>query len=254
MIASVDLLGVRIDNVNLDEVLDCIDRFLEEPNLTLICTPNADHVVKAWHDAEFRSIINQSGLAIPDGMAVIYGSRLLGTPLQGNVAGRLLVPRLCERAARTGRRIFFFGAGDGVAEEAAGRLREQYPGLIVAGTYSPPYGFESDPAENAKALATINASRPDILLVALGAPKQEKWIAANRAEIDARVAIGVGGTFDIIAGRVREAPRVATRFGFEWFFRMVQEPRRLTRRYLIEDQQFVRAVVSYWLRRRLLRA
>ena len=254
MIASVDLLGVRIDNVMIDEVLDCIDRFLDTPELQLICTPNADHVVKAWHDAEFRSIINQSSLSIPDGMAVIYGSRLLGTPLRGNVAGRLLVPRLCERTASTGSRIFFFGADVGVADEAAERLQEQYPGLVVAGTYSPPFGFECDPVENARALALINASRLDILLVALGAPKQEKWMAANRAQIEARVAIGVGGTFDIIAGRVREAPRVATRFGFEWFFRMVQEPRRLARRYLIDDQQFVRVVIGHWLRRRLLRA
>ncbi len=253
MIASVDLLGVRIDNVTIDEVLECIDRFLNESELQLICTPNADHVVKAWHDAEFRSIINQSSLAIPDGMAVIYGSRLLGTPLQGNVAGRLLVPRLCERISRTGHRIFFFGAGPGVAQEAADQLTAQYPGLIVAGTFSPSYGFEADPIENARALAMINACNPDILLVALGAPKQEKWMAANRDLIGARVAIGVGGTFDIIAGRVREAPRVATRFGFEWLFRMVQEPRRLARRYLIDDQQFVRVVVSHWLRRRLVR-
>jgi N-acetylglucosaminyldiphosphoundecaprenol N-acetyl-beta-D-mannosaminyltransferase len=250
---QVDLLGVRIDDVTTDEVLQSIDRYVTEPQLRLICTPNADHVVKAWHDDEFRSIINGCDLAIPDGMAVIYGSRLLGTPLGGNVAGRLLVPRLCERAATTGYRIFLFGAAPGVAAEAARKLTSDYSGLQIAGTFSPPLGFERDSDANEHALSVVNAARADILLVALGAPKQEKWIVANRQRISASVAIGVGGTFDILAGRVREAPEWATRIGAEWLFRMLQEPGRLGRRYLIDDQEFVRATLGYWVRRNLRR-
>ncbi len=251
---QVDLLGVRIDDTTTEETLQAIEAFLQGDRLHLVCTPNADHVVKARHDREFRDIINGADLAIPDGMAVIYASRLLGAPLRGNVAGRLLVPRLCERAAQRGWRVFFLGAAPGVAAEAARRLVARYPGLQVAGAYAPPLGFERDPRENQQAVDTVNAARPDVLLVALGAPKQEKWLARNREALEARVGIGVGGAFDIIAGRVREAPGWATRLGLEWCFRLIQEPRRLGRRYLIEDQEFVRAVLWFWLRRSLGRA
>jgi N-acetylglucosaminyldiphosphoundecaprenol N-acetyl-beta-D-mannosaminyltransferase len=200
-----------------------------------VCTPNADYVVRARRDAVFRSAINSADLRVPDGMAVVYAARLAGLKLRRTVTGRLLLPAVAKRASAEGWPISLFGAGDGIAGEAAAELRRRYPGLQTADAFSPPMRFEIGSETDHEAVARLRASGARVIFVALGAPKQEIWMAAHRADLPDAVLVGVGAAFDIVAGRFREAPAWTTHVGLEWLIRLAQEPRRLARRYLIDD-------------------
>lgn len=200
-----------------------------------VCTPNADYIVRARHDAAFRDAINAADLRVPDGMAVVYAARLAGLALRRTVTGRLLVPAVAERAASEGWPIALFGALPGVAPAAAAELARRYPGLQIAGAFSPPAGFVVGSEADHEAITRLRASGARVIFVALGAPKQELWMIAHRTDLPGVVLVGVGAAFDIIAGRFREAPAWATKIGLEWLIRLVQEPRRLARRYLVDD-------------------
>jgi len=210
----------------------------------IVCTPNVDHITQAQRDEEFRSIINSADLAIPDGMGVVYASRLLGTPLLENVGGRPLLVAFCGLAALKGYSVFFLGSMPGVAEKAADILKQRFKGLVIAGTYSPPIDFENIDSENAKALNRVVRAHPDALFVALGAPRQEKWMHRHLASLDVPVSMAVGSTFDVISGEVRKAPNWMTDVGLEWLYRIHQDPRRLGKRYLVSIPFFVWQVLK----------
>jgi N-acetylglucosaminyldiphosphoundecaprenol N-acetyl-beta-D-mannosaminyltransferase len=193
-----------------------------------------DFVRIAHGDAEFRSVINQADLAVPDGVPVLWAARLNGAPLLERVTGVDVVEQGAALAAERGYRIFLLGAEDGVAAEAAAELERRNPGLPIAGIYSPPVGPSSD-EENERMVALVRAARPDILFVAFGAPKQDVWISHHLHQLGVPVCVGVGGTFNFLAGRVPRAPRWMQRRGLEWAYRLRQEPRRLWRRYLVGD-------------------
>ena len=170
------------------------------------------------------------------------------TPLLENVAGRLLVESLAMRGAVAGRRVFLLGGRDpDVARRAAARLAAEHPGLAVVGWYAPPFAAEFDAAESERMLAAVNRARPEVLLVCLGTPKQEKWIARNLQRLEVPVSIGVGATIDFLAGRIAEPPRWMTRVGLEWLYKLAHEPRRLWRRYLLRGSVFAWLVVRQWL-------
>lgn len=194
-----------------------------------------DHVVQARRNAELRSAIQDARLRVPDGMWLVYASKLAGRGLHGTVTGRLLVPALAEVAAGKDLRVALFGAGAGVAQRVQEVLVREHAQLRVVATVTPPTPFRIGSAADQEAVDAIRNANPDIVFVALGAPKQEIWMRRHTAELGGGVAVGVGGAFDIMAGRFREAPRWMTRYGFEWLFRLAQEPRRLARRYLIDD-------------------
>jgi N-acetylglucosaminyldiphosphoundecaprenol N-acetyl-beta-D-mannosaminyltransferase len=227
--------GLTIHDVSFDETVRRITRWAAERSGGYVCTPNVDYVVRSRRDPEFRGAIQDARLRVPDGMWLIYASRLAGRGLHGTVTGRLLVPALAEVAASKNLRVALFGAGAGVVQRVKEVLVREHAQLRVVAAVTPPTPFTVGSAADQEAIDAIRNSNPDIVFVALGAPKQEIWMRRHTAELGGGVAVGVGGAFDILAGRFKEAPRWMTRYGFEWLFRLAQEPRRLARRYLVDD-------------------
>jgi N-acetylglucosaminyldiphosphoundecaprenol N-acetyl-beta-D-mannosaminyltransferase len=250
--SRISLFGITIDNLTMVQAVERIGELLKEGRgQHYVATPNVDHIVRLYKDCAFRQAYASASLVLADGMPVIWASRLLRRPLQMRVTGADLLPAVCEMAASTGRSVFLLGGLAGVAERAAHNLRLRYAGLQIAGTYSPALGFERDAAERARIIERINAVRPDILAIGLGAPKQELWIAGNRSELHFGVALCIGAAIDFAAGELERAPRWMQEQGFEWLWRLSQQPRRLWRRYLVEDMAFARIVAREWWRIRV---
>jgi len=234
----VDIAGVPVDTVDLAAAIARLKAALAGQRLFQVSTVNLDFVVRAQHDLEVMRILQSSDLNIADGAPVVWLGRLLRAHIPGRVAGADLVPALLGEAAKIGARIFLLGGEGGVAKDAGARLGELYPGLVVSGTYEPPRAAVEN-MDNAKILALIDEAKPDLLLVALGHPKQEKWIDLHRERLPVSVAIGVGCVFDLIAGRSRRAPRWMQDRGLEWAYRLIREPRRLVGRYATDAMWLV---------------
>jgi N-acetylglucosaminyldiphosphoundecaprenol N-acetyl-beta-D-mannosaminyltransferase len=223
------------DNLTMDECLGRIREGFRKKRKNFMVTANVDNVLILEQDAGFRAAYEAADMLLADGMPLIWASRILGSRLKEKISGSDLVPRLCRQAAEDDLSIFLLGAAAGVAEKAAARIRAEWGGLRVAGMYSPPLGFETNNEENRKIVRMINQAGADILLAAFGAPKQEKWIHAHFHELEIGLAIGVGATFDFVAGTKKRAPLLWQKAGTEWFWRFLQEPRRLFKRYFIDD-------------------
>ena len=219
------VLGVRVDDVTYEEALSLIEGFIREGTPHQVVTVNPEFVVAARQDKEFRRILNAADLALPDGIGIVWASHLLGRPLRERVAGSDLMPKIAALAAERGYRLFLLGAAEGVAAEAARRLQERNPGLVVAGTYAGSPAVE----EEDEIVALIRAARPHVLFVAYGAPAQDKWIARNLERLGVPVCMGVGGAFDFIAGVAKRAPRWVQRLGLEWLHRLLHQPWRWRR-------------------------
>lgn len=222
---SLFVLGVRVDSVTLGEVLTRIETFIAADRPHQLVTVNPEFVMAAQSDAEFRRIINSSALALPDGMGVWWASRHMGRPLPERIPGVDLVERLAGLSAQRGYRLYFLGAMPGVADKAVEVLRTRYPGLVVAGTYAGSPRLEEEGA----IVARVQAASPHILLVAYGAPAQDRWIARNLERLKVPVCIGVGGSFDYIAGVHPRAPGWLRRLGLEWLHRLITQPWRWRR-------------------------
>lgn len=248
------LFDIDIDNVTMDEALARVDTLVRERRNAYVVAANVDCVMKLQKDRDFMTTFRDAALVLADGMPLIWVSRLLKKPLKGRVTGADLFPAACRLAAEKGYRVFFLGADKGVAAEAARKLTLRYPGLDVCGTYSPSYGFEKNAEENARIVAMLREARPDMLFVGVGAPKQEKWIHRYRDQIEVPVSFSVGAAIDFAAGRVRRSPVWMQRVGLEWFYRFLKEPKRLFRRYFIEDTQFLTLALREWRHQRGRRA
>lgn len=220
---GVNILGVKVDKITLLDALRQVETYLKEDSLHLVVTANPEIIMRAGDDSQFAEILAQANLVTADGIGLIIGAKLLGQPLPERVTGVDLSTGLFQRAVTTGWKIYLLGAAPGVAKEAANNLRTQYRGLQIVG-YHDGYFQDSEPV-----VAEINALKPDVLLVALGMGKQEKWIWENRDRLPVRVAIGVGGSLDVYAGRVKRAPELFQRLGLEWFYRLLKQPTRLGR-------------------------
>lgn len=238
------IAGVAIDNVTMAGALSCIEELIRKREPSYIVTPNVDHIMKVQRDPGLRLVYEQATFALPDGMPLLWAGNFLGTPLKERVTGSDLVPRICERAAQKGYRLFFLGGRTGAAAKAKECLEKQFPSIQIVGVRRPQFGLEYDVSENEKIERMVKETDPDILLVGYGVPKQEKWIYQHYKRLGVPVSIGVGGTLDVLAGMVKRAPQWMQRSGFEWLWRLMKEPRRLWRRYLIEDMQFFRLVLS----------
>jgi N-acetylglucosaminyldiphosphoundecaprenol N-acetyl-beta-D-mannosaminyltransferase len=248
----VSLFGITIDNVTMAEAVEAVRRLLEDGHgRHHVATPNVDHIVRLYKDPAFRRAYAGASLVIPDGMPLVWASRPLGRPLKRRVTGADLLPKVCEMAASMEKSVFFLGGAEGVAHRAARNLRARHAGLQIAGTYSPPMGFERDPAEHRRIVERINRVRPDVLVIGLGAPKQELWIAAHKRELQFGVALCIGAAIDIAAGGVERAPQWMQDHGLEWLWRLMQEPGRLWKRYLIDDMAFAGIVAREWWRLRV---
>jgi N-acetylglucosaminyldiphosphoundecaprenol N-acetyl-beta-D-mannosaminyltransferase len=247
---KVELFGIQFNNFDFRDLADYLENTVAAGEPTYLLTCNVDHVMCMQKDALFRRIYRDAHAVVADGMPIVWTSRLAGKSLKQRVAGSDLLTELGLWLEAKRYRLFFLGAAEGVAEEARRRLLERFPALSIVGCYSPPYGFETMEDENRKIVAMIREAKPDILLVGVGAPKQEKWIYRHYREYGVPVSIGVGATFDFLAGKVKRAPVWMQRAGLEWSWRLMCEPGRLWRRYLVQDVKFIRLMLAEWRKAR----
>jgi N-acetylglucosaminyldiphosphoundecaprenol N-acetyl-beta-D-mannosaminyltransferase len=245
------LKRVPVDRFSMNEAADWVIHSLQLRELQrplLIMGPNAQLVTLAAQSPHFATALRAADLAVPDGISVVLAARLLGLSLQERVTGGDLMERLCIEAAQNNLSVFFLGGLPGAAEMTARKFEQNYPGFRVAGTYCPPLGFETDPAELAQIRKFISDARPDILCVAFGAPKQEIWMYENCPTLPVGAAISVGAALDTQAGLRKRAPKWTHRIGLEWLYRLIREPGRLWHRYLIGNTHFIWLVAQEWMR------
>ena len=219
----IGVLGVGFDNVTMAEAVEEGVRLMNAPGSHYVVTPNPEIVEVCRENAEANEAVNGADLVLPDGIGVVKGAAMLGTPLKEKVPGIEFAGRLMERMAAGGKSLYLLGAKPGVAEQAAENLRGQYPGLIIAGTHD---GYFQ---EDGPVTATIRASGADVVFVCLGAPKQELWMKRNGEASGAHLLCGLGGSLDVFAGVVERAPKFWSDHGLEWFYRLCKEPRRIGR-------------------------
>lgn len=239
------LMNAGYTNVDAAELLDLVMEDLAEKRRASIVFLNVDVVMKIEKDPELAEIVRKAEYVLADGMPLIWISKLFGKPLKEKISGSDFIPALCERAAMEGRSIFLAGGAENVAARAAEKLQERYCDIRIAGTYSPPFGFENDADEIEKMNRTIRNAAPDILIVCLGCPKQEKYIYGNRDIYQVPVSVCAGATIDFIAGTVKRCPAWMSRSGLEWFYRFLQEPKRLFKRYFVDDMKILGLLWKY---------
>ncbi len=241
--SSFSVLGVRVDAVQIPDVVSRMEEWIGRRGACrYIAVMDMHSLMEAQHAADFRKILAKANLVVPDGFPLVWLGRRKGYALRRRVYGPELMERFCEETARKGYRHFFYGGAPGVAEELAARLAARFAGLQIAGCYCPPFRTMTQ-EEDAQAVASINGARADIVWVGLGAPKQERWMAEHQTRLSAPVLVGVGAAFDFHTGRVAQAPPWMRDHGLEWLFRLLREPGRLWRRYLIYGTEFVALVL-----------
>jgi N-acetylglucosaminyldiphosphoundecaprenol N-acetyl-beta-D-mannosaminyltransferase len=241
----IQLMGCAVDNLSMEETLRQVDGFIRSGKPHQHVVVNVDKIVKANRDPGLRKIINDCDLINADGMPVVWASRLLGRPLKERVTGIDLFEALMKRSAEKGWRVFLLGAREEVVGGVARIYPARYPGLTLAGYRN---GYWK-PEEEEDVVAAISATRPDILFVAISSPKKEAFLARYQAAMRVPFAMGVGGTFDVAVGLVSRAPVWMQKAGMEWFYRFLQEPRRMFRRYFIDDMAFVALFAREWIKR-----
>ena len=224
-IPSISLLGVRVHRVDMEATLNIIRGFISSGNPHIIVTADASAIVIAQNDEDFRGIINNADLVTPDGAGLLKAAKLFGTPLIDRVSGVDIANNVCGMGAEDGFSIFLLGAKPGIAEMAGERLKQQYPGLKIAGTH---HGYFTE-AENAAIAAKVRDAGAKVLLVGLGIPRQEKWIRDHLSELGVCMAMGVGGSFDVLSGQIRRAPVWMQRHGLEWVYRLAKDPKKITK-------------------------
>ncbi len=230
-------LNTYINNMPMEEASARIRGDAELGKRANIAFINADVVIKMEKNRELREAVGQADYVFVDGMPLVWISRWHKRPICEKISGSDLVPQLLRSAAKDGRTIFILGGAPGVAEQACLNLKRDLEGIRIVGTYSPPFGFERDQNEVDNMNRRISAARPDFLIVCLGCPKQEMFIHLNQSAYQATISVCAGATVDFIAGNVKRCPRWMSRYGLEWFFRFMMEPRRLFKRYFIDDMK-----------------
>lgn len=218
-----DVMGVGFDNLTMEEFAQRARRMLSSREKGYCVTPNAEIVYEAVQDASFRDLLNGAALVLPDGAGVVLGAKILGTPIKEKVAGIEFGEKICSILAQTGGRLYLLGSKPGIAEQAGENLTKKYPGLVICGTAD---GYFKDEAQ---VVEKINAAKPDVLFVCLGAPKQEKFIRTHFDRLDAVLMLGLGGSLDGYAGVVQRAPKWMIDLSLEWLYRLLKEPKRLGR-------------------------
>ena len=235
---QVEILGVNVNSLTMAQAVEAVQQFIAEKKVALVATANAEMLMRSTQDEELKDILNQADLVVPDGAGTVWAAGHLGEPMPERVAGFDLAQELMREAPARGDRIYFFGSAPGVADKAKAKAEELYPGIQVVGVRN---GFFSE-ADEPQIIAEIKAARPDILLAALGVPKQEKWLKKHMQELQVPVSIGVGGTLDVMAGVMERAPLWMQKAKLEWLFRGLKQPSRAGR--LLALPKFVLKVVA----------
>lgn len=241
-ICRFNVLGVAVAAVQIPQVVSQMEEWIRARDRCHYITVTDMHgVAEAQHDAQFKHILSSADLVVPDGMPLIWLARSKGHSLRRRVYGPELMGAFCTQSTARGYKHFLYGGGPGVPEKLAAALRQKYPGLDIVGTLSPPFHTLSA-EEDEHLIAQVNEARPDVIWVGLGTPKQERWMFEHRDRLNAAVLVGVGAAFDFGAGVKSQAPLWIREHGLEWLFRLLQEPRRLWRRYLVYGSKFM-----YWV-------
>lgn len=238
-------LNIEVDNFTMNEALESIEKLILDKCSSYVVTPNVDHIVKIETDDEFKLIYNDADLILTDGMPLIWISKFFNTPIKEKVSGSDLFPKVCEMASKRGYSIFLLGAAEGVGEIAALNLKNKYKNIEIKGTLSPSYGFENNESEIKNIIKIIKDANPDILAVGLGAPKQEKFIYKYKDELNVPVSLAIGASIDFEAGNITRAPKFMQKVGLEWFYRLIKEPRRMFKRYMIDDMKIIPIIFRY---------
>lgn len=238
-------MNTYIDNVTMDEAVAHIDYCIQNRIIGQVITPNVDQIVRIEWDEYFRKICNNCELLLVDGHPLVWTAKLYGKPFKEKICGSDLMPILCTFAAKKGYSVFLLGAGPGVAQKAADNLVRNNPGLKIAGVYSPPLGFEKDSSEIDKINNMLKKSNADMLFVGMGVPKQDIFIYENMNKYQIPMSFSIGGTIDFIAGEQKRAPKWINNIGFEWFYRLCHDPKRMFKRYIIDDSKFFALVWKY---------
>ena len=238
-------MNIRIDDVAFSEAAEKIRAYAGDTGMHLVITPNADHIVKAEKDAAFRELFEKADLIVPDGMPLLWIADSLGCPLLERVTGADLLPEVCAFAQEDGRRIYFLATDEKTVSAAVEQVKSLWPGIPAVDGYAPSMNFAEDAEESAHILKKVAEFETDILVVGLGAPKSEKWIAEHKEQLQCHVALPFGAAVSFLAKEKRRAPKWMQRHGLEWFSRFLQEPFRLFRRYFIDDVKIFRLALKY---------
>lgn len=238
-------LNTYVNNITMTEALVNIENLILQKKKSYIVAVNVDVIMKIEDDKYLKKISDEADMTLVDGKPLIWISKLKKKPIKEKISGSDLVPKLCELAAKKDYTIFIIGGKDGIAEKAKEELEKKYPNIKIVGTYSPPFGFEKNDEELEKINKMISKNKPDLLFACLGCPKQEKWIYENIDKYDAIVSVCAGATVDFLAGNVKRAPKWMSDNGLEWFYRFLQEPKRLFKRYFIDDVKIIKLIKKY---------
>lgn len=243
--ARIKFMNTDIDNLTMAETLNEIDKLIQKKNCSYVVTPNVDHIVRLEKDVELQKVYKNASLILTDGKPLIWISKWYKTPIKEKISGSDLFPKVCELAANKNYTMYLLGAAEGVADTAAKNLMKKYPGLNVVGTYSPPFGFEKYEQEMNKIKTQIQEVHPDILIVGLGCPKQEKFMYYHCKELGVPISFGLGASIDFEAGNIKRAPKWMSNNGLEWLYRFSKEPKRLFKRYFVDDLKIIQVARKY---------
>ena len=239
------LLNTFVNNLDMTEVIQEICRLVESKKKSYVVPINVDVVIKMETDVYLKKITDEADLTLVDGQPLIWIAKYYNRPVKAKISGSDLVPELCKVAAERGYSIFIIGGMEGVADKAKKKLECDLPKIKITGTYAPPFGFENNADELEKINQMITSVHPDLVIVCFGCPKQEKWIYENYQKYDGTVSICAGATVDFLAGKVNRAPIWMSKHGLEWFYRFLQEPKRLFKRYFVDDIKIISLIWKY---------
>lgn len=243
--ARIKFMNTNIDNLTMAETLHEIDKLIQKKNCSYVVTPNVDHIVRLEKDEELQKVYKNASLILTDGKPLIWISKWYKTPIKEKISGSDLFPRVCQLAANKNYTMYLLGAAEGAADTAARNLMKKYPGLNIVGTYSPPFGFEKNEQEMNKIKTQIQDVHPDILIVGLGCPKQEKFMYYHCKELGVPISFGLGASIDFEAGNIKRAPKWMSNHGLEWLYRFSKEPKRLFKRYFVDDLKIIQVARKY---------
>lgn len=243
--ARMKFMNTEVDNLTMDETLNAIDSLIQQNKSAYVVTPNVDHIVQLERGGKLVEAYKNADLILTDGKPLIWISQWYKTPIKEKISGSDLFPLLCKMAAEKNYSMFLLGAAEGVANKAAQNLIAKYNQLNIVGTYSPPLGFENDEFEMKKIEKLIKNANPHILIVGLGCPKQELFIFQNRQKLGVPISLGLGASIDFEAGNIKRAPKWMTNHGLEWLFRITQDPKRMTKRYFVNDLVIFKLAFKY---------
>lgn len=243
--ARIKFMNTDIDNLTMAETLNEIDKLIQKKNCSYVVTPNVDHIVRLEKDEELQKVYKNASLILTDGKPLIWISKWYKTPIKEKISGSDLFPRVCQLAVNKNYTMYLLGAAEGVADTAARNLMKKYPGLNIVGTYSPPFGFEKNEQEMNKIKTQIQDVHPDILIVGLGCPKQEKFMYYHCKELGVPISFGLGASIDFEAGNIKRAPKWMSNHGLEWLYRFSKEPKRLFKRYFVDDLKIISVARKY---------